>query len=188
MITWPETVDGIRLLELLGVWAAAIATFGAAYTALKISREQYKVHVLPSLETGYLLPSGAANIPVIELSATNTGFWDASITGFQLSHALLKGRIFITDFNWKAGQQLPYRLPAAETRPFFAGYDVPHDKWIEDIADVLFKDRNLASRWVIYWTLRVLVQVGNGRTYGSRPGIQFLTLLKKRVIGKAIAI
>lgn len=176
------------MLEILGVWAAAIATFGAAYTALKISREQYKVHVLPSLETGFLLPSGGTNIPVIGLSATNTGFWDVSITGFQLSHALLKGRIFITDFNWKAGQQLPYRLPAAETRPFFAGYGVPHETWIEGIADLLFKDRNLLSRWVIFSTLKVLVEVGNGRTYGSRPGVQFLLLLKKRVKAKAIAI
>ena len=175
------------MLELLGVWAAALATFCAAYTALKISREQYKVHVLPSLEAGFLFPKDDINIPVIEFSATNTGFWDASITGFQLSHALLKGRIFITDFNWKAGEKLPYRLPAAGMRPFFAGYDVPHEKWIEGIADRLFRDRNLVSRWIIFSTLKVLVQVGNGRTYGSRPGVQFMKLLKKSIRAKAIA-
>ena len=167
------------VLQLSGVWAAAFATYFAARTAIRISQEQSRVHLIPSADIGYLISFDAAQIPMIEFSVTNVGLRDATLTGFRLSHWLLKRKLFIIGFNFTYGDKLPCRISTAETKSFFLGVGTPHEEWARGVAEDVFSGRGRLGRWIALKTLKVVAQCGNGIDVQGRPNKRLVELLSK---------
>jgi len=171
--TWWE------ILSLLGVWAAAGATFYAARTALSIARQQQAISLEPSVETSHAFPASGEQIPFIGFSVRNNGFWAATVSGFSFEHALYKGSYFVTDYDWVMGEKLPCRIEHAEEKTFVAAKGITHKQWISDLGKSLFDNRNRLARWYICRTLRVTTKAGNGQVFKAKPGKQFSSLLRK---------
>ena len=168
------------VLQLVGVWAAAFATFYAARAALKIAKEQFKVHLVPSIETGFIFPPDGSKISVVDFSVSNAGFWGVSVTGFRLTYWGLKGKLFITGFDGSFGARMPCRIESAESKSFFAGKGQTHEQWVADVSSKMFSGTNRLKRWIILKTLRVIVQGGNGVDYFGKPGNAILKLFEAR--------
>lgn len=167
-------------LGLVGIWAAAFATFYAARTALKIARKQQSIQLNPELETSYIFPAGSDPRPCIGLGVTNLGFWEATITGFQFKHWLYRGSYFVADLDWSISPALPARILNAENKTFFSGLGKGHKGYVTDLAKQIF-----GSRWLlIAYSLKIYVKAGNGEEYGAKPGKGFRKLLFKAAWSK----
>lgn len=161
-------------LSLVGIWAAAFATYYAARTALRISREQRQISLQPSVETSHIFVDDKTGVPCVGFAVRNSGFWEATVSTFGFKHALYKGTNFITAFDWSVGEKLPCRVKSAEEKTFFAGVRQEHKDWITDLASKIFQGHSRLARWYICRTIKVCIWAGNGEIFLARPGKGFM--------------
>ena len=108
-----------NILQLAGVWAAAIATYYAAVTALKIASDQYRVNLKVDVKRAF----SVGNLPDWEgivIGVTNIGMREIVLTEVAWQHHFLGNRRAMHIPNHRMDHaRLPCKLAFSEQTSFY---------------------------------------------------------------------
>ena len=183
MIVWPVQVDGFALLELLGVWAAAVATFAASWIALHIAGKQDDVRLEVRVIAGLTGGDGTEFTPVIWVTVTNIARRTATISyvGWRSSR-FVKTRTFqIVD---PPNMPLPVKLLDGERWSLvFPVERVGRANFYELLAEKFLSYTTFRRKFEVR-RFRFELQCSTGEVFERRPDSEFLKKLDAAIAVK----
>ncbi len=172
-----------QLLEVVGVWLAAIATFAAAYIALRVAAQSssqfVKVNARPMIE--YSRGVGGSQNDVFLVSATNCGMRDVTIT-----HLAVKCRYPRYNAVLMEGLQGSSPIPVTLADGASASWRYPElatngESWYRGFA-FHFKEYNLFQLWFILLGMRFFVITSLGNEFFAPRSKEFRKKVQQQIL------
>ena len=162
-----------QVLEVSGVWLAALATLLASYVALNIAnranRQSIKVTARPMLEVSM---GGGLPKPIFHVSATNLGRRPTTIVQLGARSAFGSSSFILTT-GMPGSSPVPTTLNDGETAHWRFPEDRPDgESWYNDFASY-FTTQHWTRRWISLATFRFLIVTSLGKTFSSKPSSEF---------------
>ena len=169
-------IDFYRALEVAGVWAAAIATFFTALTAIRIAKRQDEIRLKASVVDAMTISDAAAD-DVVWISITNVARRTATVSAvsWRLSNR------FKNKFYQKVdppNPQLPYPLRDGENLTIVIPVNTEWGNWYERFSKVFDRFSYLRRRYEMM-CLRVEVYCSTGEMFEAKPSRGFLKRLRE---------
>jgi hypothetical protein len=181
VIYWVENIDLYRVLEVLGVCAAASATFFTALTAIRIAQRSDEIRLKISVSDGLILDGMGHSQDIVWISITNVARRAAVIraVGWKLS-SLNKTELYqkVDPPN----DPVPKKLEDGDT--YNITIPVTHrderEDWYEMFAKQ-FQGFGCVRRWFKIRRLRLQVFCSTGERFLARPSQSFRNRVKNAV-------
>jgi hypothetical protein len=162
-----------QALEVLGVWLGAVATFSAVLVALYIAnrdtRQRLKITARPMLEVS--VGDGRPK-PIFHISATNLGNRPITITHLG-AQGFRKMPTYILTVGMPDSWPIPTTLNDGQIAHWRFPEITPNDEsWYRAFALDLSK-MNPVKRWLSLRTFRFLIVTSLGKTFFSKPSLEF---------------
>jgi hypothetical protein len=163
-----------QVLEVLGVWLGATATFVAAYVALNVANrsnvQNVKVIAKPMVDIERGVRGGM--IDVFYLSATNIGLRPVTLTHLAVKGSFPRFEGMLSE-GLPGGSGIPVTIADGET----AAWRYPEaatngESWYKQFADRIRK-RNRFVRWLFVKNLRFFVVTSLGQTFFAPVSKEF---------------
>ncbi|MEF3049276.1 hypothetical protein [Pseudotabrizicola sp. L79] len=159
-------MDYWRLAEVLGVWAAAFATYYAARTALRIASDQVRVQLQPSASLGWFVLTNGSNQDAIILTVTNSGNRDVVVREIAWHHYFLgSARAVHFPGHYMDQAKLPFKIGFSESRSFYIDRFGPSGDWLEYFAHEMLGNRGWLGRFIVRRTLSIRVTTGDDQIF-----------------------
>ena len=162
-----------NLLELLGVWVAAGATFFAARTALRIANREHQVSLVVSAEPSKIFQEGKLVEDVLAIKVTNVGRRPATITSLYWTLSRLTKHHLWQNTTDIRSVSLPKRLGDGDMANFVISIDQPYGNWYESFSKGIFRDHWIGRRFLDLRCLSLHVSTSTGETF-SKPASKAL--------------
>lgn len=172
-----------QFLEVVGVWLAAIATFAAAYVALRVASQSSAQFVTvvarPMLEATRGV-AGSIN-KVFFISATNRGMRPVTITSIGISCKYPSYNAILLE-GMSGSSRIPVTLGDGES----AGWRYPEtrengESWYKGLAEH-FKDFNDLQVWLALRRLRFSVFTSLGNEFFAPRSKEFRKKLWEEIV------
>lgn len=172
--------DWWRIAEISGVWAAAIATFYASRTALKIASDQVRVKLLPTASLGWFMFHGGGTKDAIIIQVTNVGNREVVVRELAWHHFFL-GKARAVHFPGHPNDQdkVPFKIGYSKSRSFYIDRQSSSGDWIDYFAKEICGGRNWLQRQIVLATLCVQVTTGDDQVFKNRVAKSLLQSLRK---------
>ncbi len=168
------SLDTLRALEVTGVWLAAVATFTAAYVALRIARRQDEVRLTASVVDGLRFDGlGGRKEEVVWITVTNIARRPVTVNavGWRFSRFVRKALYQNID---PPNRELPWRMSDGEQVTLVIPVARPNrENWYESLADA-FGEFSRPRAWYELKCFRFEVATTTGETFRFKPNADFL--------------
>ena len=175
--------DWAQFIEVLGVWLSAIATFAAAYVALKVatrSAAQFvKVTAQPMIEVTPSVKGSQTGVFYIE--ATNRGMRDVTITHFGVRSRFPRYTAVLPE-GMPGSSLVPVTLVDGNIAIWKYHENATNgSSWYQGFAEH-FKQYNRLERWFLLRNLRFLVVTSLGNEFFAPGSKEFREKVKKHIL------
>lgn len=162
-------LDWWRVAEVSGVWAAALATYYAARTALKIASDQVRVELKPTASLGWFMFIGGETEDAIIITVTNTGNREVVVREIAWHHYFLgTARAIHFTSHPNDEDRIPFKIGYSESRSFYIDRFNSSGDWIASFAEQMCGGRSWLGREIVLRTLSIQVMTGDDQVFRHR--------------------
>ncbi len=177
-MTVPPEFDLFRLVEALGVWAAAFATLVAAYVALKIAGRQDEIRLQVSASAGHLVGAGATQ-DIVWIRIINLARRAATISaiGWRLSRFV---KYELHQIFEPPNPSPPYEIKDGELVSLSWPVNRGENNWYDGFAEKMMEFGKLRRYFELY-SLRLQVSCTTGEVFEAPPSKEFMKHVREAI-------
>ena len=171
-----------QFLEVLGVWVAALATFLATYTALRLANKENKqaISVIARPMTQVLGMNPKEKTHLFQVQATNIGNRPVTIHTVGFSSPVAGGNV-VLPMALAGSSSLPVLLSHGEMAQWNYPIEMQNGKnWYNNFSDAI-KDKSSLIQWLFLRTCKFYVATSLRNVFTCRPSPKFAEAVKERL-------